>query len=386
MAGEDDVDTKLRGTLILDGGLSTQLERHHGVDLSAHPTLWTAGLLLTSEGRAALHAAHVAFAVAGADIVLSGTYQASGKPALSDDAIQAGVDVAVRAAREATDALGRRVRAWLSVGPFGATLANGSEYTGEYPEQQATYEALLAFHSHRLSVLLGAAEAGSLGGVAFETIPSGTEARALAQLAAHSPALSSRPCWISLQCRADGRFLADGTPLAPLAEELCGLLAGRAPLTGLGANCMPASAADLIVETLIAAAEAQRPRVALPSAAATAPAAAHAAHGRLAGGLARWRGVDTICVYPNEGGCWDAEHRCWKAEAGAPDEGGAAPRSFACTGARRWRDRIVRAGMLAVVGGCCNSDQALVAELRAELCTTENSEEAGASTGGRHVT
>lgn len=334
-------------TLILDGGLSTQLERHHGVDLSLHPKLWTAGLLATAEGRATLHAAHVAFARAGADIVMSATYQAS-EPAMPAEALHAGVDVAVRAAREASAALRRPVRAWLSLGPFGASLADGSEYVGAYPAQHASRGALLAFHERRLETLLGAAEAGALGGVAFETIPSADEARALAQLASGSAALAALPCTISLQCR-DAANLADGTPLGTLAAELCGLLAGRAQLTGLGCNCVPAKDVAPIVSALVGAAVAQRARGAAPA----APEAE---------GMARGLGVDCVCACPNAGGCWDAQRRCWEIDCAD-----AAARSFARGDAARWRDEIVGAGMVAMIGGCCNSDVALVAELRAHL-------------------
>jgi homocysteine S-methyltransferase len=335
------LDGRLTDTIILDGGLSTQLERHHGIDLTAHPRLWTAGLLSTSEGRAALRAAHVAFARAGADVVLSATYQAF-EPGVCVRDMQAGVDIAVRAARDASVLEQRPVQAWISVGAFGATLADGSEYTGRYDgaarlrglDAGSAEEALFTFHEQRLAVLLAADEAGSAGGIAFETIPSAAEARALARLAL-APRLAAVPLWIALQCR-DGAHLADGTPLAPLAAELCALLAARSDgvLTGLGANCVPVERCDELIGTLVEAAQGARGR---------------------AGPRA---GVNAVCLYPNDGGVWDATTRCWACRTGP---------SYARAHAPRWREQIVRAGLVAVIGGCCSVDEAVVRELREAL-------------------
>lgn len=322
---------------ILDGGLSTQLERHHGVDLSANREMWTAGLLLTPRGRDALEAAHCAFATAGADLILSGTYQAS-LAKLPAEALRGGVRAAVRAARRSTALhAGRRppVEAWISMGPYGATLADGSEYSGSYEDSSVGDGGLLGFHERRLHALISSASeadnTAGYGGLAFETIPSAGEARAIASLlcsAAHG--VSHTPSLLSLQCR-DGDHLADGTPVGPLARELCDVLRARAAPTYIGANCMAPTIVDTLLEHLV-------------------PAAA-AGGGALRG----------ICIYPNDGGHWDAEAGAWE---------GARGRSFALDGsAARWRARVCDAGLDFLIGGCCATDESLVRELRGTLLT-----------------
>mmetsp|Transcript_42398 Transcript_42398/g.99523 ORF Transcript_42398/g.99523 Transcript_42398/m.99523 type:complete len:225 (-) Transcript_42398:240-914(-) len=113
---------------------------------------------------------------------------------------------------------------------------------------------------------MSADEATHAGGFAFETIPNAVEARAISRLIASDPQLVERKCWLSLQCR-DACTLADGTPLAPLGQELCAALSRRTAFTGLGTNCVPPDIAERIISTLVAAVVAQR----------TAPAAAAAA-------------------------------------------------------------------------------------------------------------
>ena len=111
---------------VLDGGLSTQLENHHGVNLSDFPKLWTAGLLVDEIGCSKLRAAHEAFIHAGASIILSSSYQTN--PDMDVATLRRSVELALSARDEAD----RPVEAWVSVGPYGATLADGSEYRGDY--------------------------------------------------------------------------------------------------------------------------------------------------------------------------------------------------------------------------------------------------------------
>mmetsp|Transcript_42399 Transcript_42399/g.99528 ORF Transcript_42399/g.99528 Transcript_42399/m.99528 type:complete len:249 (-) Transcript_42399:89-835(-) len=244
---------------------------------------------------------------------------------------------------------------------------------------------------------MSADEATHAGGFAFETIPNAVEARAISRLIASDPQLVERKCWLSLQCR-DACTLADGTPLAPLGQELCAALSRRTAFTGLGTNCVPPDIAERIISTLVAAVVAQRTAPAaaaaaavdkpaaaaataatttvaaaaaakdknqIAAAAADIPAAAAAAAAAAAVAVAgqgergaTQRGVNAICVYPNDGGTWDAGARCWHART-AP--------SMAITHARRWQEMIASAGLCAIVGGCCSTDEALVRELRSSL-------------------
>jgi S-methylmethionine-dependent homocysteine/selenocysteine methylase len=162
-----------RGTLVLDGGLSTQLEAA-GHDLSDH--LWSARLL--ADDPEAIIEAHLAFLRAGADVVTTASYQAT-----VDGFARRGIDAAgaaallrrsVDLAREACErAPGDRPR-WVaaSVGPYGAMLADGSEYRGDYGLPMSE---LVRFHRDRLRIL---ADAGP-DILALETIPDAVEAEAL---------------------------------------------------------------------------------------------------------------------------------------------------------------------------------------------------------------
>src|SRR3954466_7763856 len=133
-------DALAGGPVVLDGGLSTELESR-GCDVSS--ALWSARLLRDDPG--AIVAAHAAFAAAGARVATTASYQASveGFTAAGVDAAEArrliasSVELARRGAPES----------WVagSVGPYGAVLADGSEYTGEYCSRVSVAE-LRAYH------------------------------------------------------------------------------------------------------------------------------------------------------------------------------------------------------------------------------------------------
>lgn len=219
--------------VLIDGGLATQCEAMgHNID----GELWSAKLL-QSNPRAIVDATR-AFLDAGARIVATASYQASRKGLMAaglsgadaDATILSSVALARQAcdefARDNPDAGPRLVAA--SVGPYGATLHDGSEYTGDYG---IGAEELREFHAERLAVLDGS-DADLL---ACETIPSGVEAEVLAGLL-----LKARlPAWVSFSCR-DESHLADGTPLA----EAAGLFAAHPRVVAVGVNCV---APDLVV-------------------------------------------------------------------------------------------------------------------------------------------
>ena len=168
------------GTVVLDGGLATQLEAQ-GADLS--DDLWSARLLV--EDAAAIVDAHLAYYRAGAHVATTASYQATFEGfarrgiAHADGAalLRRSVELAVRAREriraERTDGPERFVAA--SVGPYGAMRADGSEYRGRYG---LSVTRLRDFHRERFAVL-AATEADVL---AVETIPELEEAVAVAQL------------------------------------------------------------------------------------------------------------------------------------------------------------------------------------------------------------
>jgi len=291
------------GVLILDGGLATELEAQ-GADLGGG--LWSARCLRESPGL--VRRVHTLFLEAGADCIATASYQATfeGFRAAGESAAGA-TELLLRSvalARQARDdfrdrktarAAGRlRPLVAASIGPYGASLADGSEYTGDYDLDEA---ALLEFHRRRWHLLAGA----GADLMACETVPRADEARALQRLLHETP--SSR-AWISFCCR-DGDRLADGTDLeaavAPLARD--------PQIVALGVNCVAPRRVDSLIAHLRAVTS--KPIVVYPNSGETydaatgswlpgsresTPAAAapawRAAGARLIGGCCRTRPAD----------------------------------------------------------------------------------------------
>ena len=271
----DPLEPFLRGgqCLILDGGLATELERA-GFDL-AHP-LWSARLL--RERPEAIAAVHRSYLEAGADCITTASYQATLEGFRRDGATNAeaegllrrSVELALTARDAFCQSAGGERRAdrprplvAASIGPYGAFLADGSEYTGAY---DLDLDRLLVFHRERMRLLL---EAGP-DLLACETIPSAVEARALARLLAERP--KSR-AWVSFSCR-DGSRLCDGTPFADAVDAVAVL----PQVVAVGVNCTaPAHVEELL---RAAAAVTAKPLVAYPNSGETYDAAARVWRGR----------------------------------------------------------------------------------------------------------
>lgn len=232
-----------QGFLLLDGGLATELER---AGHNLNDPLWSAKVLLEDPG--AVEAAHLAFLEAGADCVTTATYQATfagldarGVDRAAAEAVMRGaVELAIRARDRflrirprGTGRLPPLVAA--SVGPYGAFLADGSEYRGDYGIGR---DALADFHRKRWQLL--AESAADI--LACETLPSFDEARVLARMAEDAP---HKPAWFSFTCRDDGH-LSDGTPVGEVAAW-----ADRAPgVTAVGVNCTDAALVPALVGAL----------------------------------------------------------------------------------------------------------------------------------------
>lgn len=201
--------------VILDGGLATQLEAQ-GCDL-ANP-LWSASIIGSDPD--AIVAAHRAYLEAGADIIITASYQA-----VAPDLIDKAVELALRARKDYLAAHDRSVEPLIagSIGPYGAVLSDGSEYTGTYDRG---VDELIEFHRARIGQL----DAAGVDVLACETIPSQDEALALAELLRNA----NRPAWISFSCR-DGERLNDGTPVA----EAAALFRNHPAVRAVGVNCTP---------------------------------------------------------------------------------------------------------------------------------------------------
>ncbi len=248
--------------VVLDGGLSTALEEA-GADLSG--ALWTARLLADEPDR--VLAAHRAFFAAGAQVATTSTYQASVEgfvaAGLGERRAQDLLRRSVGLAQDARDELADERPGLLvaaSVGPYGAFLADGSEYRGDYGVSRAR---LRDFHAPRLE-LLAACEPDLL---AVETIPDAVEAEVLADLVDEVGV----PAWCCYSVR--GATTCAGQPL----EEAYAVLAGRSSLVGVGVNC--SDPADVLGAVQAAVATTGLPAVA----------------------------------YPNRGGTWDSVAKTWSA-------------------------------------------------------------------------
>lgn len=208
--------------MILDGGLSNALAAR-GHDLSDE--LWTARLLRDAPGEVA--AVHRTYYAAGAEVATTASYQASvpgfERAGLSRAEAEALVRRSVTLAREVRDELagdGHRRLVAASVGPYGAVLADGSEYRGRYGVGAA---ALRDFHLPRLELL---ASAGP-DLFAVETVPDLEEAEVLVPLLDEI----GLPAWLSYSCA--GLLTRAGQPLA----DAFAVVAPSTAVVATGVNC-----------------------------------------------------------------------------------------------------------------------------------------------------
>lgn len=271
---------------LLDGGLSTALE-----ELGEHPAglLWTAAALV--DRPHVITAAHRRYVDAGADVVITASYQAS-VPGF----VAAGLDAAEsRRLLASTTAVARAagdVLVAASVGPYGAYLADGSEYRGDYVSSgAATWDDIRAFHRARLEVLVDTAP----DAFAIETVPLRAEAEIVVE---ELRRLTDAPAWVTFSC-ADATHTCGGDVLADAAASVAGAV------TAVGVNC-------------------------------TAPALV----GALLQSIRDRLGVEVpLVAYPNHGATWDGDHKCWVGPAGGSELPSLVPEWMAA-GAR-------------LIGGCC---------------------------------
>ncbi|HSH75799.1 MAG TPA: homocysteine S-methyltransferase [Longimicrobiales bacterium] len=265
-----------QGFVVLDGGLASALEAAgHVLDTE----LWSAEVLLDDPD--AVRAVHAAYLDAGADCVTTGSYQASlpgfARLGIGADRAADALRRSVELAREARAAYraegGNRTRpieplVAASVGPYGAFLADGSEYDGRYGVGR---DVLERFHRPRLEIL---SRAGA-DVLALETIPSLVEAELLGHLISE---LTHPGAWMSFSCR-DGEHLRDGSPI----EDAVGACADAEGLVAVGVNCT----APVFVESLV---RRMRAVTELP-----------------------------IVAYPNSGETFDAASRGWSGSPAGPE-------------------------------------------------------------------
>ncbi|KAK9282175.1 hypothetical protein L1049_005087 [Liquidambar formosana] len=278
------------GVAVVDGGLATELERH-GADLN--DPLWSGKCLLTSPHL--IRTVHLDYLEAGATIIITASYQATIQgfeaKGFSRGESEALLKRSVEIACEARDIYYDRCKECAyggsgdarilkphpilvaaSVGSYGAYLADGSEYSGNYGDA-ITLETLKDFHRRRVQVL---AESGA-DLIAFETVPNKLEAQAYAELLEEESI--KIPAWFSFNSK-DGVNVVSGDSLLECASiaESC------KKVVAVGINCTP-------------------PRF-------------------ISGLILSIKKVTTkpIVIYPNSGESYDADRKEWVQNTGVSDE------------------------------------------------------------------
>jgi homocysteine S-methyltransferase len=243
----------------LDGGLSTALE-NNGNKLTT--SLWTGELILVNPSE--ITKAHLDFINAGADIIITSSYQISylgcSKRGWSESKTDQALRGSTQLAKDAVLKSGKSVKVASSIGPYGAALADGSEYKGNYG---VTKSALKDFHARRLEVLIST----SPDLLALETMPDTFEVELLLELLSDCPI----PYWVSYSCKAGNQTNAGQsfTEAVSLAKDAM----------AVGINC---TAPELITDLLLSA-----------------------------------EGVKPFVVYPNSGRSWNAKTKEWEGSSEA---------------------------------------------------------------------
>ena len=241
----------------LDGGLSTALE-NNGNKLTT--SLWTGELIRTNPAQ--ITKAHLDFINAGAQIIITSSYQLSytgcGARGWSEDETNQALIASTLLAKNAVIESGKSVKLAASVGPYGASLADGSEYKGNYGVSK---QVLKDFHAKRLEILIST----SPDYLALETMPDTFEVEVLLDLLNDCPI----PFWISYSCKEGNQTNAgqDFQSAVDLAQSAM----------AVGINC---TKPELITD-LLRSAKSDKPYV----------------------------------VYPNSGRVWDAVKKEWTGSA-----------------------------------------------------------------------
>ncbi|KAK4558339.1 hypothetical protein RGQ29_007899 [Quercus rubra] len=307
------VESEGRAAAVVDGGLATELERH-GADLN--DPLWSAKCLLSSPHL--IRQVHLDYLEAGADVIITASYQATIQGFQDkgfsreegENLLRRSVEIAIeardnyynRCAECSSNDAGvgrilqrRPILVAASVGSYGAYLADGSEYSGDYGDA-ITLETLKDFHLRRVQVL---AESGP-DLIAFETIPNKLEAQAYAEILEEEDI--KIPAWFCFNSK-NGVNVVSGDSILECASiaESC----KKVVLVGI--NCTPPR---LIRELILSIKKVSK---------------------------------KPIVIYPNSGERYDAEQNQWVENTGVSDE------DFVSY-VNRWCE--VGASL---VGGCCRT-------------------------------
>lgn len=324
--------------MILDGALATELEQH-GCNLD--DPLWSASVLLNKPE--VIYDVHLQYFRAGADCAITSSYQANvegfKRRGISEDQALKLIKKTVELAKQARDDFWQEWRQEQeqgqgyeqeqnnqdkenlkagqavkqdnrpkpivagSIGPYGAYLADGSEYIGHYG---ITDQQLADFHRPRMKALI---EAG-VDILAIETIPSLQEAQVLVSLLEEFPEMSA---WLSFSMK-DEASISEGTPLM----ECANVFEDHPQIAAIGMNCLPHSLVLPAVQALSSST------------------------------------YKPIIVYPNSGETYDATTKTWH-QAGQECSG------LGNLDAQAWYEAGAN-----IIGGCCRTSPSHIEALAKE--------------------
>eukprot|EP00252_Welwitschia_mirabilis_P022511 TRINITY_DN610_c0_g2_i10.p1 TRINITY_DN610_c0_g2~~TRINITY_DN610_c0_g2_i10.p1 ORF type:complete len:308 (+),score=53.47 TRINITY_DN610_c0_g2_i10:68-991(+) len=271
----EEVICRRGGCAVLDGGLATQLQSH-GANIN--DPLWGAVCLVTSPDL--IKQVHTEYLEAGADIIVTASYQATlegfASKGLNAEAGEALLRKSVQLACEARDSFWEAIQnrkfennkygkalVAASIGGYGAFLADGSEYSGDYG-RNVDINVLKDFHRRRIQILADAKP----DLLAFETIPNKLEAQACIEVLEEEDI--QIPSWICFSAH-DESHIVSGEPF----QECVDAVKTSEKVVGVGINCSPPH----VIENLVL--------------------------------IARKATTKAIVVYPNSGEIYDGKTKQW---------------------------------------------------------------------------
>jgi len=220
---------------LLDGSLSYPLEKQ-GYNLNKK--LWTGDALINDPN--VIKKIHKDYLVAGVDFISTSTYQISYRVLKEmgynlneiKDIFKRSVDLVQDAIEETK--IKRKVKIVGSYGPFGASLSDGSEYTGKY---KTSDEIIMSYHIDNMNIIK---ELG-IDIILYETIPCLREIEILSKVVEEY----KKEVWISFTCNKDLEF-RDGTSIM----KACKIISSIENISTIGINCFSPLLAEKAIKKL----------------------------------------------------------------------------------------------------------------------------------------
>ncbi|QPG76825.1 hypothetical protein FOA43_004219 [Brettanomyces nanus] len=311
--------------LLLDGATGTELEKR-GVDVTGK--LWS-GIAVLHNGEQ-LEKVYMDYLESGSELIETATYQLSKKALIElnldpHQTFQKAIDIAHNAQQKFLHQAGKKAFIVGSIGPYGAYLADGSEYSGHYGE--INKEKLTAFHSDRLNYLYSSPLIDLIG---FETIPNFDEVKVILEsmksLGKTHPKDKQKPFYISLSC-SDELSLADGSSLHRLLDYINTNLDSN--LVAVGANCCKLRTSAVLIEKLDLE----------------------------FGNFSKLDAQCKIIIYPNSGEIYNGKTNTWSIDKKLETED--LSKAF-----EKVASKFLQKKRLGIVGGCCRTGPAEIKLLR----------------------